>query len=275
MFDVVIAYRIYPGVSKIPAYLPEDKFKMAEMCLRSLHAACSGLRFKIYALLDGCPPAYETMFRETFSKDAVEILALNSIGNYATFKLQIELLTKQTESDYVFFAEDDYFYLPGAMGKMLALIRENPDVDFVTPYDHPDSYYTSSRLERHIVRPHGDRHWRHASATCLTFLTSRKTLLSTRRMFESYSRGNPDCSIWLALTQKQELANLRVHWQNRFRVKIWLYTLRWGLFRLLFGRRWRLWSPMPSLATHMESTCLAPVIDWPMLFEDSQHAEGS
>ena len=33
MIDLAIAYRIYPGISKSPAFFPTDKFKLSEMCL--------------------------------------------------------------------------------------------------------------------------------------------------------------------------------------------------------------------------------------------------
>ena len=151
-------------------------------------------------------------------------------------------------------------------------MREHRDVDFVTPYDHPDSYNTSSRFERHLVRPFGDRYWRTASSTCLTFLTSRENLVRTQSIFRTYSRGNWDCPVWLALTQKLELANPRVHWCDLFHLAIWVKTWRWGLWTLLFRRRYRLWTPLPTLATHMESTRLSPLIDWQAVFAESQHS---
>jgi hypothetical protein len=266
MIDLAIAYRIYPGVSKLPAYFSADKFKLSEMCLQSFKRSLGNLRVKIWALLDGCPPQYEFLFRQTFPGNELEIVSLNKTGNLSTFATQVDLLTRQTEAGFVYFAEDDYFYLPGAMEKMISFLRENQDADFVTPYDHPDSYFTSSRFERHLVKPFGDRYWRSASSTCLTFLTSRTTLIRTQKLFRTYSRGNMDCPVWLALTQKYELANPRVHWPDLFRFKTWLKTLRWGYGAVLFGKRYRLWVPMPALATHMESSCLSPILDWQSLF---------
>jgi hypothetical protein len=245
---------------------------MAEMCLRSLKAACHGLRFKIYAILDGCPSQYSDLFASVFLQDELEVLSVDSIGNHGTFKLQVDLLSAQTEADYVYFAEDDYFYLPGALSEMLEFMCDNRDADFITPYDHPDSYYTSSRFERHIIRPYGKRYWRHASSTCLTFLTTKEVLLRTRWILETYSKGNFDCSIWLALTQKYELMDPRVHGKDRYRVKLWLWTLWWGWRQIFFGRRYSLWCPIPSVSTHMESTCLAPLLDWQTLFGKSADA---
>ncbi len=273
MSDLAVAYRIYPGVSKSPAFFSTDKYKLSEMCLRSFRSALGGLQVKVWALLDGCPPEYESLFREVLADCDLEIVPLNKVGNFGTFSLQIDLLTKQTKAQYVYFAEDDYFYLPGALEKMVEFMRQNPDVDFVTPYDHPDSYKTSSHLERHLVRPFGDRYWRTASSTCLTFLTSRENIARTNAIFRTYSRGNMDCPIWLALTQRTELGNLRVHWHDVFRLKTWLKTWRWGYRTLLFDRRYRLWAPLPTLATHMESSCLSPLIDWQAIFENPERGQ--
>jgi hypothetical protein len=273
MFDLAVAYRIYPGVSKTPACFADDKYRLSELCLRSFKRALGGLRVKIWAILDGCPPEYEALFRDTFDGDDLEIVSRSKIGNSGTFSLQMDLLTEQDCASLVYLAEDDYFYLPNALEKMVAFMRDNPGVDFVTPYDHPDGYNTASRVERHIVRPSGDRYWRTASSTCLTFLTSRENLIRTQSLFRSYSSGNMDCPIWLALTQKSELANLRVHWRDMFRLKTWVKTWRWGYRSLLFGRRYRLWAPMPTLATHMDSSSLSPLVDWQALFLQCRQEE--
>ncbi|MGB9031964.1 MAG: hypothetical protein WCC27_17710 [Acidobacteriaceae bacterium] len=273
MFDLAVAYRIYPGVSKTPACFADDKYKLSELCLRSFQKALGGLRAKIWAILDGCPPEYEALFRGTFASDDLEIVSRNRIGNAGTFALQVDILTEQNCASLVYLAEDDYFYLPNALEKMAHFIRENPDADFVTPYDHPDSYNTASRAERHIVRPSGDRYWRTASSTCLTFMSRRENLIRMQSLFRSYSRGNLDCSIWLTLTQKLELADIRVHWSTWLRLKIWALTWWWGWRQLLFSRRYRLWSPMPTLATHMEASCLSPLIDWRALFVQAQRTK--
>ncbi|WP_158819622.1 glycosyltransferase [Granulicella sp. S156] len=271
MYDLAVAYRIYPGVSKSPAFFSNDKFQLSNMCLQSFKGALGCLRVKIWVLLDGCPPAYEDLFRKVLEGYDLEVLSLNKEGNLATFSRQIDILAKQTDAPFVYFSEDDYFYLPNALETMVKFMQENRDVDFVTPYDHPDSYDTSSRFERHLVRPFGSRYWRTASSTCLTFLTSRDNLIRTQSMFRTYSRGNWDCPVWLSLTQKSELANLRVHWNSVFRMAIWAQTWRWGLGSVLFRRRHKLWVPLPTLATHMESTRLSPLIDWQAVFENSRH----
>lgn len=275
MTDLAVAYRVYPGISKSPAYFSTDKLRLTEMCLRSFRRALGGLKIRMWALLDACPPEYEELFRNVLSGQDLEVMNLDKVGNQGTFSLQIDLLSRQADSEFVYFAEDDYFYLPSALEKMVGFMRANPDVDFVTPYDHPDSYFTSSRHERHLVRPWGDRYWRTASSTCLTFLTSRNVVQRTQRMLRTYSRGSMDHPMWLALTQKLSLLNVQVHCADLPRTKLWIRMWQYGLPQVLFGKRFRLWAPMPTLSTHMESTCLSPLIDWQQEFEHFERTSGT
>ena len=266
MFDLVVAYRIYPGVSRTPAFFCDDKLALSEMCLKSFKSALGTLRVKLLVLLDGCPPKYEELVKRTFDNCNLEIISLSGLGNLATFSLQIDILTKEAAAKYVYFAEDDYFYLPHALERMVEFIQKNKDVDFVTPYDHPDSYDTSSRFEQHVLRPFNGNYWRTASSTCLTFLTKRETLIRAQSIFRTYSRGNMDCSLWLTLTQKLGLANPRVHFSDSLHFKIWAKTWFWGMRQIVLGKAYQLWTPIPSLATHMESSRLAPIINWHDLF---------
>jgi hypothetical protein len=219
------------------------------------------LKVKLWAILDGCPSEYEDMFRSQFLEDELEIVRLNSVGNLATFSTQIEILTVQTEADLVYFAEDDYFYLPDALVKLVDFVRTNPDVEFATAYDHPDQYSLAGK-ERHRIRHSVGQHWRTSFSTCLTFLATKAALVRHQRHIRTYSRGNTDYSMWLALTQKMSIFNPRVHSLSWYTIKLWLSTWYWGYRQFLFDRTHQLWGPVPSLATHMEATCLAPLIDW-------------
>jgi hypothetical protein len=270
MLDLAIAYRIYPGVSKIPAVFPDDKLKLSALCLQSLKNALGQLRVKIWVLLDGCPPIYEGLFRAHFRDDELEIIYLDKIGNLATFSMQVDILAGQTEAELVYFAEDDYFYLSDALVRMVSFARDNPDVDFVTPYDHPGNYDFLG-TETHLIRPFGDHHWRTASATCLTFLAKRDALVRTRNIFETYSRKNEDGSLWLSITQKSRLFNPFLHWRSRAKFKLWFKAWFWGYRQILIGSRRKLWHAIPSLATHIESPCLAPVVDWRSEFARAQN----
>jgi glycosyltransferase involved in cell wall biosynthesis len=270
MIDLAIAYRIYPGISKTPAAWADDKFKLSTYGVRSFKQALGTLRIKMWVLLDGCPPEYEELFRAHFTEDELIVLNLNRIGNLPTFAMQVDLLSRQTEAELVYFAEDDYFYLPGALVEMVDFLRGNERADFVTPYDHSGNYDPLLGRERHLIKPFGKRHWRTCTATCLTFLARRESLLRIRWLFDTYAKGNEDGSIWMAVTQKTGLLNPRVYARNSVMFKLWLKAWFWGFRQILFGSSYSLWGPIPSLSTHLESLCLAPVVDWKVEFRRAE-----
>ena len=85
---------------------------------------------------------------------------------------------------------------------------------------------------------------------------------------ESYSRGNHDASMWLILTKYKlnpfiaafyRFTNWRMY---DIVTKAWYYGWR----HILFGKRMKLWIPVPSLATHMLTHYLAPAHDWESIF---------
>src|SRR5579864_984045 len=110
-YDLAVAYRVYPRVSGPALDLPfgDDKYSLSEVCLRSFKESLGNLRVKMWAILDGCPPEYEVMFRKYFDDSELVIVTLDSVGNLQTFATQIEMLLGQSDADLVYFAEDDYF----------------------------------------------------------------------------------------------------------------------------------------------------------------------
>lgn len=265
-YDVAVAYRIYPRVSKVPFIFSNDKFRLATLCLKSFRMSLGKLRAKMYVLLDGCPSEYQAMFREYFKNEDLKFIELENAGNSATFIRQLEILTDQDDAPFVYLAEDDYLYLPDQFSAMLELLKSNPEVDFVSPYDHPDFY--SLALADYPVRLHVSvaKHWRVSGTTCMTFLTTRENLARTKHVFATYARRNYDSSIWLSLTKHcvwnplllVKFAATRKTQMLKVIVKAWVFCWR----QILFGRRWSLWTPVPSIATHVEGDFLAPGVDW-------------
>jgi hypothetical protein len=271
-YDVAVAYRIYPRVSKSPAIYPKDKLSLARLCLSSFRASLGSLRAKIFVLLDGCPPEFESLFTELFEIADLELIRYEGIGNRKTFSRQIDILLRQDFADAVYFAEDDYFYLPNQFGEMLEFLKSNPDVDFVSPYDHPDYYSLALHSGPQSARVNGSHTWRTAASTCLTFLTTKQTLAETSKVFRTYSFRNPDVCLWLSLTKQAVFSpgitsrcfSERIS-MGGFIVVSWLY----GWPQILAGQKRRLWAPKPAIATHMEDSFLAPGIDWRSHFEAS------
>ena len=275
--DLAVAYRIYPAVSKPARGLlcREDKYLLSELCLRSFKESLGRLRVKIWVLLDGCPPEYEALFRKYFPREDLHLVLLDGIGNRATFSKQIEILLQQREADFVYFAEDDYFYRPNQFHLMLDFLSANADVHFVSPYDHLDCYALELHKGPKWLKVHGSRHWRTAASTCLTFLTRRETLVKYQTVFRTYVRGNDDCAMWLALTKHRvfnPLAGARYFFRGLFYWKILVKAWLYGWRQILLGRRRKLWVPIPAIATHLDVKALSPSVDWLALMEQGTEA---
>jgi hypothetical protein len=266
-YDVAVAYRIYPGVSRPALGLPfsDDKYRLSEACLHSFKESLGTLRVKVWAILDGCPPEYGELFRSYFAEGDLELLFCDAVGNQATFGRQVDTLLAQEDAPLVYFAEDDYFYMPNKFSLMVDFLNAHTDVDFISPFDHLDCYTTDLHRAPKWIRPYGDRHWRTAASTCLTFLTTKEVLAKCESIFRSYERGNFDCAIWLSLTKQRvfnpaALARYVIHGAFYWRVllKSWFHCP----WQILFGRRFRLWVPIPGIATHLDRNALSPAVDW-------------
>jgi hypothetical protein len=279
LYDIAVAYRVYPGISKETEGLPfsKDKLQLSEMCLRSFLASLGGLRAKIWALLDGCPDTYETLFRKYVDSGDLVILRFDRLGNRATFGKQIDILLGQRDADLVYFAEDDYFYLPGQFREMLEFMTAFSDVHFLSPYDHPDCYTLDLHRTPKWVRTYRSHHWRTAGSTCLTFLTKKSNLAKHEAVFRSYSKRSDDCGLWLSLTKHrvlnplaltQILVRTQIGWKSL--LKAW----RYGWRSILFGPKTNLWVPIPGIATHLNRNLLSPNVDWLSLMQQETMTSG-
>ncbi len=271
---LTIAYRIYPKVSKTPAIYQDNKFALSELCLASLIRSIGDkIDYRFIALLDNCPQEYVNLFEKYIPEDRLEIIKLQGIGNGATFVMQIDLLLKQDFSNYVYFAEDDYFYLNNEFVSMIELMENNQNVHFVTPYDHLDRYTLSLHNFKSNVIIESNKHWQNVSSTCLTFLTNKKSLSDCRSIFETYKRRNHDAAIWMTITKinsfkfgfilKCLFKSLTDKKSEEARYSyIYKKIFKFGLKRLIFGKKFGLWSPIPAISTHLEKSFLSPNIDW-------------
>lgn len=211
------------------------------------------------------------LFERYFAANNLVFVELRGIGNRATYGRQLDILLSQRDAEFVYLAEDDYVYLPGQFSLLLKFLRDGKNVDFVTPYDHPDCYSLDLHREPKWLTVFEDHHWRTASSTCLTFLTRKNTLAKHERVFRTYSRWNDDCGMWLSLTKKRvfnPLTMLRYFVRGDFYrnapVKAWLFCWR----HILLGKSTHLWVPVPGLATHLSAGLLSPCVDWPALMKE-------
>jgi hypothetical protein len=271
-YDLAVAYRVYPRVSKSAQSLPfgDDKALLAETCLKSFRDSLGSLRVKLWAILDGCPQEYEEFFRKHIDPDDLVIIKLDGVGNGATFDKQLDILLQQNDANVVYFAEDDYLYLPNQFHLMIQFLTTQSDADFVSPYDHLDCYTLALHRGPKWLRVYGSCHWRTAASTCLTFLTRKKTLGNYEHVFRTYARGNYDCALWLSVTKHRvfnPVAMIRYFAQGLFYWKILVKAWLYGWRQILFGRKVRLWVPVPGIATHLDSNSLSPGVDWLALIQ--------
>ncbi len=297
-FDVTIALRTYTGpkhTNSRPIF-NNNKYKLLDVCLKSLKNCLGSLRIKIFAILDNCPPKWEELFNNYFDKNELEVLHLEKAGDIGSIEVAMNILINQNFSEIVYMAEDDYLYLPNQFEKMVKFLKKNiSEVDFITPYDHLDHYTLPLHNYQSKIKLFAGKHWRTVATTCNTYLTSKRTIVKLKDLFlKSYSSNkiftnvllkkknylnhifrdflpkSEDADVWLSLT-KMKIYNifriLKYRYHNPRLFGIYFRTWRYNWKQVLFGKKWTLWCPIPSIATHMEKTCLAPAIDWNFFFE--------
>lgn len=266
-YDLAVAYRIYPKVSSHPPpVFADDKFRLAKLCLESFKGSLGNLRVKLWALLDNCPPIYEELFTRLWLPEDLVLTRLPGVGDAATFREQARILTEQDDAEIVYLAEDDYFYLPGQFTLAVNFLKQNADVDFVSPYDHPDIYSTELHKLPRPTRAAAGKTWQSCMSTTHTFLTTRERLREARWvLLRRYGRVSPDLSRWMALT-KRRVFNPFFFARSAITCPFWagsvFYAWRYCWKQILFGRRFNLWVPQPSIANHMAAGMEAPGIDW-------------
>lgn len=153
-----------------------------------------------------------------------KIIKVNACSNEGSLVATYES-AKDISGD-IYYVEDDYLHLPESI-KLIALAL--PSLGLVTGYDHEDRYVRDDDLsfgkEMITFDKASNRHWRTAESTTCTFAISE------------------------AMRPKVELYARDFMLQDR------------KLFRKLYKKKIRLWTPVPGLATHVD-TALAPGFDW-------------
>jgi len=190
----------------------------------------------------------------------------------------------------VYFAEDDYFYFPNEFENMINFLKLDDDVDFISPYDHLDNYNLTLHEYKSTIKVFRNRHWRENATTCCTFLATKKTLKQTRKtlvkylsvkniylkykilrnlflmsIFREFILEAIDSDIWLSITKKNifrffKIIRLRFQERKQFSYYFKAWHFHWK--QILFGKKYRLWTPIPTIATHMVSTLLSPTFKW-------------
>jgi len=275
-YDVAATYRIYPKMSSnLPPIFPDDKLKLAELCLKSFKNSVRGLRVKLWVLLNDCPPAYEAMFKQLWGEEDLVLVRYPGVAAGATLHEASRILREQTDAEIVYFADDDYFYLPDEFRLGVDFLKQYPDADFLAFYDHIDLSTTDLHNLPCETREFGGKKWKSCVSTTHTFLATRKALIEVQKLFLdlflAFGGGvSPDLAMWMALTKKRVFNPVKfLHWSilHQYWAASIFYAWFYGWRQILFGRRYTLWSPVPSIATHMVAGQEAPGINWQKEFE--------
>lgn len=272
-YDLSVVYRIYPEVSKIPIIHKHNKYELSKIAINSFKEALGDMSVKIWVLLDDCPSKYEDLFDELIENYDVELIKFDGVGNYATFNKQIEILLNQNFSDNIYFAEDDYIFVKDGLKEAVNFINSNKKVDFLTIYDSLDYYNMDLHKYKSNFFNVNDYDWRTVSCTTLSFMTTKDTLRKTQWVFETYSfKNNFDSSLWMSLTKinlfqfSSVIRFLMKKDRDFIRIaKSWLYCWK----QIIFGKKYNLWSPIPSLGTHLDEDGISPGIDWNEVIKES------
>ena len=263
--ELTIAHRVCPVLSSTACGYT-DKFDMVKDCSASLYAALEGIEYKLVVILDGCDERYGALFPNA------ELIHTDAIGNQATFAKQLEILTS-AETPFVYCSEDDYLYKPHAIRSMLQFLKTCVSGGFVSPIDHPDRYNNSvSEPRTSEIRVSSSCHWRETGTACLTFMSSLEVFRRCVPTFKAYVGGEQDSVTWLGITHFG-LFSPSVIFRSLFFVikrcfckKVWfgnfIPLMAWYRhnYRIIITRRYRLWSPIPSLAFHLSSNTIPPCL---------------
>jgi hypothetical protein len=132
------------------------------------------------------------------------------------------------DNDLVYFAENDYAFIPGWPQKIQELVATYENLDYITLYDHVDKYnyqmYPNLSTYLFITKTH---HWRLVPSTTGNVIVTKKVL---HEDFDVHT-ANPG--------------------SDKYRFEY-----------LGENKKRTILSPIPSLATHCEVEWLAPAIDW-------------
>ena len=279
-FELAIAHRVCPVLAKTAANYT-DKLAMVRDTASSMTRALTGIRTRLIVILDGCPSEYEHLFDDMFGNIPginYSKIATPKIGNLPTFAKQMELLDElRSDAEFLYFSEDDYLYKPSAFSEMMSFLRR-PGVDFVSPLDHPDAYlpYGEASVSSH-VKAGTSCHWRPAGTTCCTFMLKSRDYTAAENRLAYYAKTGADYSMWLGITKFGVFSPTRVigglfryiaakrddgNTDGKAFISI-LPLLAWKSvpLNLLFSKKFRLWTPIPSLAIHLCTPSLSPCCD--------------
>lgn len=281
-----VIYRSYGGenMKGRPQYY--SKLLALMSFVRSFQQLETGIAQTIF-LNDGPIPSDRLRVMERWG----EVVAQPGLGNLRSAQNALELPASRSwpDDDLVWFAEDDYLYLPHALSDLVAAADVFPDASYFGLYALIGSRQPNGSLveedDLRLTKPWRDsetklvngRSWRSALSTAFTFGARVKPVVQDRAMMKFAMRcgGTWDHTICLmyqglrpypatSLMQQLRASGTKHGVLSRVgivgaRFSLDLYQAARGVAGS--GPR-RLVAADPALITHLESSYLAASTDW-------------
>ena len=290
-----IIYRSYDGENNKDRPAFYSKVVALASCIRAFEGLKAGTAEIIY-LNDGPIRAEQIRLMERSG----EILACSGLGMKGSMRraLAIPYQRAWPADDLVWFAEDDYLYLPQAFKDLVAAATALPDADYFALYALIDGllpngspsveyrvrWFPGRWLERRCVAVE-DRCWQRALSTTSTFGGRPRAivedgLLMKIAMIYGGAWDHTTCMLYQGLCPfpyDSLVEPLRVSRDVKgFFRNAAILAARLGLNGYQNVRRWTgstprlLVAPDRALATHLEKQFLALGPDWICVAEDTQ-----
>lgn len=182
---------------------------------------------------------------------AQKIVELPNVSVADSFIALLQETTRCNPSELIYFAEDDYLYLPDALVKLVECYQEISS-DYITLFDDPLRYKLSDDVPPdlplcdHAIYVSQSHHWRCIESTTHTFGGRAQTIWEDTEIFSTHLARRVE--------DKSYIAD-RETWRHLQGLGAYKYS---GKVRKLVGA-------IPALATHCEITALSPTIDWSKL----------
>jgi hypothetical protein len=290
-----IIYRSYGGENNKgrPAFY--SKVVALASCIRAFEGLEAGTAEIIY-LNDGPIPADRLRLMERSG----EILAYSRLGMKGSMRRALAIPYERAwpADDLVWFAEDDYLYLPQAFKDLVAAATAFPDADYFALYalidtllpngspdiEHRLRWFPGHWLERRCVVV-GDRCWGRALGTTSTFGGRPRAIVEDRLLMQiammyGGAWDTTTCMLYQGLCPFPYVSLVESLRASRtvkgFVRDIAILAARLGLNGYQNVRRWTgstprlLIAPVQALATHLETQFLAVGADWNCLAEETQ-----
>jgi hypothetical protein len=246
MMRLHVVYRLYPGENdkRRPDY--HSKALCLASAVRSMQQVPDA---RLVLLVDAVELPDELA---AVVPAGADIHYLGGIGNARSYQRQMELVGALPPDDVVYLSEDDYLYCREGFPVLVAGILALTDAEYFGLYDHPDRYTRNddARLPgpRHVWFA-GGRHWRWGESSCMSFGARVSTIQQDMRVHRRFVpkggyRRNP--------------VSRMLHYNDR---RWWRLLQGIGPYRWKVPKR-RLVTPIPSLSTHMDTSFMAPAVDW-------------